>query len=215
MTLTDLQVLTSDYLDDPNNGYFTLTVLNQRLNLALRELQKRLISANSEWYTTCVKTNWVIGQAVYALPADFLQIIRLEYVTQGSGATAQTQKIYEMTPNQRDLLPDTSGDPGFYYLQKTNLVLAPVPQRVVEMHLEYSYYVQDMVLGSDVPDAPQQFHEYIALLTVRDCMVKDNRPLGNIEAKLSEYQTLLKQIAVQREADGARMVVSTTSLDYP
>ncbi len=214
MTLLDLQTLTLDILDDPSAGYFTLAILNQRLNLNLRELQKRLISANEQYYTVCSTTQTVVGQAAYALPSDFLQIIRLDYITQGSGVTAQTQKIQFITPNQVDLLAETSGTPAFYYMQKNNFILAPVPDRILTLHLEYSYYVADMVATSDIPDAPQQFHPYIAYLTARDCMVKDGRPLTAIESQLGQYEMLLKQIAVQREADGARMVVSTESMDW-
>ena len=214
MTLLDLQTLTSDILDDSSNGYFTLPILTQRLNLNLRELQKRLISANENYYTICVTTPTVIGQAAYALPADFLQIVRLDYITQGSGVTAQTQKIQWITPNQIDLLAETSGTPAFYYVQKNNLILAPVPNSILTMHLEYAYYVTDMVATSDIPDAPQQFHPYIAYLTARDCMVKDGRPINSIETQLAQYETLLKQIAVQRQNDGARMVISTEAMDY-
>ncbi len=214
MTLLDLQVLTSDILDDPSNGYFTLTILNQRLNLNLRELQKRLISANNEYYSACVTTSTVIGQAAYALPSDFLQILRLDYILNGSGATAQTQKLQAITPNQRDLISTTSGDPMCYYFQKNNIILTPVPNRIITLHLEYSYYVADMVVTSDVPDAPQQFHPYIAYLTARDCMVKDGRPLAAIETQLTQYETLLKQIAVQREADGPVYVRMTNAAEW-
>ncbi len=214
MTLLDLQVLTSDILDDTNNGYFTLPILNQRLNLNLRELQKRLISANDNYYTVCSTTNTVVGQAAYALPSDFLQIIRLDYITQGSGVTAQTQKLQYITPNQIDMIAETSGTPAFYYMQRNNFILAPVPNGIWTLHLEYSYYVADMVATSDVPDAPQQFHPYIAYLTARDCMVKDGRPLQSIETQLMQYETLLKQIAVQREADGAKMVIATGDFSY-
>ena len=214
LSFSDLQTLTSDIVDDPNNGYFTLTVLKQRLNLALRELQKRLISDNSDYYTQCVYTNAVINQAAYALPSDFLQIIRLDFITSGTDPTAKTQKILPMTPNQRDLVADTVGDPAFYYFQKNNIILNPVPNRIVEMHLEYSYYVADMVNAGDIPDCPQQFSEYIAWLTARDLMVKDFRNITNVETKLKEYEELLKQVAVQRNADGPRMVVTTNSLDW-
>lgn len=214
MTFQELQILTSDILDDTSNGYFTLPILKQRLNLSLRELQKRLISANEEYYSKCVTTSTVANQQAYALPADFLQVVRFDYITQGSGPTASTQKIEKMTPNQRDLLCDKVGAPGFYFFQKNNIMLAPVPNAVFTLHLEYSYYVIDMVLDADIPDAPQQFHPYIAYLTARDCMVKDGRPLTAIEAQLTQYETLLKQIAVQRHADGPRMVVQTNSLDW-
>ncbi len=214
MTFLQLQTLTLDTVDDPNAGYFTLPILKQRLNLSLRELQKRLISANEEYYSTCVKTSTVVDQNTYALPTDFLQVIRLEYVTQGSGTTADTQKLQYMTPNQRDMMVDTSGDPIGYYFQKNTIVLCPTPNQVRELHLEYSYYVADMVNDSDLPDAPAQFHEYISILTVRDLLVKDGRSLGSIEVKLQDYEKLLKQIADQRRADGARMIVQTESMNY-
>ncbi len=71
-----------------------------------------------------------------------------------------------------------------------------------------------MVLTTDVPDAPQQFHPYIAYLTARDCMVKDGRPLAAIETQLTQYETLLKQIAVQREADGPVYVRMTNAAEW-
>lgn len=209
MTFQELQVLTSDILDDTANGYFTLPVLKQRLNLSLRELQKRLISANKQYYSIAVKTNTVVGQAAYATPSDFIQILRLSYVLQGSGVTAEESKIFEITPNQRDLLTDTQAAPKSYYFQKDNLMLAPVPDAIYELRMEYSYYVADMVNNSDLPDAPQQFHPYIAYITARDCMVKDGRNLTSIETQLNQYEVLFKQVAVQRDADGARMVVET------
>lgn len=214
MTLTTMQALASDYLDDVNNSYFTITQLNLRLNLALRELQKRLILSGEQYYVVCYYTNTVVDQAAYALPSDFLNIVRLDYILSGSGATAVEQKLYAMTPNQRDLLGTTSGAPRYYYFQNNNLILAPAPDAIYQLHLEYTYYVTDMVNGSDTPDAPQQFHEYIVLMAVRDMMVKDNRPLGNIETKLKEYEELLKQMASQRRDDGARMIVSTDSIEW-
>lgn len=213
MTLTNLLTYCSDLLDDPNNQYFTTSNLTLRLNLALRELQKRLISANQQWYSVCATTTTVAQQSAYALPTDFLQILRLDYITQGSGTTASTQKILEITPNQVDLVPGVAGDPQFYILNKDSFTLVPTPQRVITMHLYYSYYVSDMVLGADIPDAPPQFHEYIAILAARDCYIKDGRPIAPVEQKLQEYEKLLKEIAVQRDADGPRMVTATAFLD--
>ncbi len=112
------------------------------------------------------------------------------------------------------MLADNVGRPAFYYLQNTNIMLNPVPDSIYEMHLEYTYFVPDMVNDSDVLDAPPQFHEYVVLMAVRDCMVKDMRPLGNIEAKLKEYEDLLKQLASERQDDGPRMIVSTNGMDW-
>jgi hypothetical protein len=211
MTLLQLRTLTLDWLDDPNAGYFSTSVVNLRLNLGLRELQKRLITANKEYYSSCVKTNTVAAQKAYALPSDFLQVIRLERIAQGTTAGYPSLKLDAITPNERDLFTDGQGCPTNYYFEKNNLMLVPKPDSIYEIHLEYSYYVADMVNDSDVPDAPAQFHELIAILATRDCLIKDGRPLDPIKDKLRDYETLLKSIADQRQADGPRMVVSASS----
>lgn len=209
MTRAELKTLVWDWCDDAAGGYFTSSVLNMRINLAQRELQKNLIGANKEYYTKCVKTNLVSGQAAYALPSDFMQVVRLEFVTSGSGDTATTQSLAQVTPNQRDLFQFQSGDPQMYWFDKNNVVLTPVPNAVKEMRLTYSYLLADMTDDADEPDAPEQFHEYIAVLTTRDCFLKDGRPLGPIESKMAEYKDMLKSIANQRGMDSPRMVVST------
>ncbi len=214
MTLAQLQAYCSDLLDDTNNGYFTLASLTMRLNLALRELQKRLISANEQWYSVCVTTPMVVDQAEYALPSDFLEIIRLSRITQGSGASSVYQKINPITPNQVDLLADsTKGDPWFYVINKATVTLHPIPQTTQLLHLNYSYSVADMVNSNDIPDAPPQYHEYIGVLATRDCYIKDGRSIAPIEQKLQEYEKLFKETAQQRKVDTARMVTRTSSWD--
>lgn len=209
MTRSEMKLLYLDYLDDPSGGYFTNTVTNLRLNLAQRELQKRLISANKQYYTKCVKTNTAVDQAAYALPSDFIQVIRLERVISGSGDTAVTQSIEPQTPNQKDRYEFTAGDPLFYTFDKNNIILYPAPSTVVELRLTYSYLVADIASDSDEPDAPEQFHEYIPVLAARDSFLKDSRPITPIQEKLKEYEKLLAQIATQRNMDKPRMVVST------
>lgn len=210
MTFLELIDYVGRNTDDKAHTYFTLTDVKARLNLAQRELQKRLISANEEYYTVCYKTNTVANQKAYSLPSDFLQIIRLERIVQGSGDLAVTAKIEYITPNQRNAGGyNTSGDPIAYYFQKNYLMLVPTPVRIQEIHLEYSYQIDDMVNDSDVPDAPEEFHEYIGVLATRDCLFQDERSMTPIQTKLEDFEKLLISIAAQRRADGTRMVVAT------
>lgn len=209
MTRLELRNLCLDWLDDPQGTYFTAAILNQRLDLATRELQKRLLSANKQYYSKYVSTLMVIGQAAYALPSDFIQVLRLEYVTSGSGVTAATAAIEMQTPNEKMNYFYEQGTPFFYTLGKDILTLNPVPATPYEMRMLYSYLVADMSSDLDEPDAPEQYHEYIAILATRDCLLKDGRPLAPIDSKLKYYEDLLKQIAVQRNMDKPRMIVSS------
>lgn len=204
-----MRTLTLDWLDDANASYFTTSTVNLRLNLAMWELQKRLISANKEYFLSCVKTSTVANQQAYALPSDFMQVVRLEWYESGTSLTSLSRKIVPMTPNQRDLLVNVTGDPQYYSFSKNNIMIWPIPDRIVEVHLEYNYQTAFMSSDSDIPDMALQYHEYIPILATRDCLIKDGRPIAPIETKLQEYETLLKQIAVQRQADAPRMVVQT------
>lgn len=214
MTLLQMRTICLDWLDDASGTYFTSSVLNLRINLALQELQKRLISANKEWFLDCVKTSTVANQQAYAMPSDLLEIIRLEWYETGTSGTAMPNKIEQMTPNQRDLMGSAQGDPAYYSLAKTNIMLWPIPNRVVEVHLEYVPLITQLVNDSDIPDIQSNFHEYIPILATRDCLLKDGRPLAPIQSKLEQYEMLLKQIAVQRQADSPRMIVQTQGNDW-
>ena len=210
MTLSEMRTLYWDYLDDPSGGYFTQSVANTRLNLAARELQKRLLNANKQYYATCVKTNTVVDQAKYALPSDFMQIVSLSIVLSGSGDTATKQAIQEVSPNSSEALnAPVSGDPMFYYFQKNYIVLKPAPDRIVELHLDYSYLIADMAGDADEPDIPEQYHEYIPALAAETGFLKDGRPLAPIDKKLKDLEQLITSIAKQRNIDRPRMIVST------
>lgn len=214
MTFRQLKDYVARNVDDKLFGYFTEADVGVRVNLAQMELQKRLISANEQYFSICVKTNTVANQKAYALPSDFLQVIRLERVVSGTGDLQNYEQIMPMTPNQTSLGTydgSIAGTPCNYYFQNRTIVLAPVPSSVIEIHLHYSYLVSDMVSDGDSPDAniPANFHEYIGVLATRDCLFQDGREVTQIQLKLDLYERLLKEIAVQRNADVTRMVVAT------
>ena len=199
-------------VDDKTYSYFTETDIVARLNLAQKECQKRLLLANRDWYSVCVTTSTVANQKTYALPSDFSEVISLERVIQGSGDLATVQKLGAITPNQKYGAVDASGAPQVYYMQKNSIVLVPTPNAIYEMHLQYSYLVADMVLNTDEPDVPEQFHEYIGVLATRDCLFQDERSIAPIQYKLDHYETLFKQMNEQRQVDSAQMIVSVDDI---
>lgn len=209
LTFLQCQTLLGDTVDDANFGYFPVAVVKQRLNLAQRELQGLLVRAGHSYYTRCVKTNTVANQKAYALPTDFYQLTLLEKVLSGSGDTVDTSPIAYITPGQRYQSYAISGDPENYWFERNNLILSPVPNRIQEIHLEYAYQLADMVLDADLPDAPEQFHEYIPVLASKKCFLKDDRSMAPIKDDLDRLEMQLKSIADTRRADGPRMTVMT------
>lgn len=211
MTRAEIRSLASVWLDDVNNGYFTVAQLDVWINNAQREVQKLLLNASEDYYTVCATASTVVDQARYQFPSDFLKVMRLSYITQGSGDTASYRRLYPITRNQRDLATfNPSGDPSNYYFNKDTLTLIPTPSRALTLHIEYAYRVSDMSNDSDEPDVPEDYHEYLAILSARDGFLRDGRDMGPIQAKLAYFEKMLTENAQQRNQDSPRMVVATS-----
>ena len=74
MQLSDLQNLTSFWLDDLNFGYYTQIQVNYWINNAQIEVQKMLIASGQNRYNAWVGTTLIVGQSDYVLPSDFRKI---------------------------------------------------------------------------------------------------------------------------------------------
>lgn len=214
MNRGDIRQLALTWLDDVNGTYFTPSIMNVWINQAQRECQKQLLQAGEDFYTICVETQTVTNQRDYAFPSDFVKLMRLERITQGSGDTAATQRLYPLSRNEIDVGmynsgPVPTGLPYNYVINQSSFSLYPVPDQVVVMRLWYAYRVVDMDDDSDIPDVPTDYEEYIAILAARDGLIRDGRPLGPMETKLLYYQNMMKESIENRNVDSPRYVRAT------
>lgn len=211
MTRAQIRSLISEWVDDVNNGYFTVATLNTFINNALYEVQKRLILAGENFYIQCVTTTSVANQAEYALPSDFWGVRKLQIITSGSGATATKHVVEPISMAQASAFANT-GCPTGYYLKKDLLVLCPAPNTdswTIEM--EYAYRIPVMTSDADIPDVPEHFQEYIALLAAYNCFIKDDRVPSILEKKKEEYEKQLDEAADSRVMSRARVVIVTAN----
>jgi hypothetical protein len=74
-----------------------------------------------------------------------------------------------------------------------------------------SYEVSDMVLDTDIPDVPDQYHELLALLAAEDGFLKDGRSSEILQHKLAVYKADMDADATERNQDQPRSVVETDS----
>lgn len=209
MTFLELQQLVSFWVDDLNFGYFTQPQVQRFLNNAQKELQKLLLNAGQNYYLKPCQTMTVMNQSDYVLPEDFEKLHRLELVISGTVPNETIMPMYSITLNQKDLITIIPAQPEAYFLKKDRIVLVPAPNVVLPLRLYYSPAVTDMTLDNDVPDAPEQYHEYIAVLAAYDCLLKDGRDPSTLDAKIKYYENMLKMDAQQRLVDSPRRVVDT------
>ena len=209
MNFGELKTAVSYYLDDLQFGYFTTTQVSLWLNQAQKELQKRLIKAGQNYYLKCVTTPLVVNQQDYVLPQDFKKEHRLDIIITGTMPNIEVQPLQPITTNQQDLILTQPGMPKFYTFRRNRLIIYPVSDTVMTLRLFYSYAVTDMVADTDTPDAPQDYHEFLALLAAEEGFIKDGRASELLQKKLAEYQAQIDRDAQERNQDMSRMIVET------
>jgi hypothetical protein len=181
------------------------------LNNGLRECQKQLIQAGENFYVTRASTQTVANYDTYSTPSDFLKVNKFEVLLTGTTPNEVRQGLQKTTLVQIDAVSMTTGTPAAYTLKKNCFVLRPIPDIVYTLYLDYTYLVEDMTSNSSIPDAPLQYHEYIAVLATIDGLLKDQRDPSPMFAKRDFYLGMMKQDAEERTVDSPREVLSTTS----
>lgn len=219
MTLATLRNLVWYWVDDQDGiqtgtgGYFTNTQVNAWLNRAMREVQKQLIEAEDSWYLGKAYATTTVNQAEYALPADFLSSQRLEYVISGSGVNEVVVPVVPMTLNQQDKIGKSAGTPIGYVILKDSFQLFPAPDTATTIRLYYNKTLTDMTVDADVPDVPEAYQEYIAILAAYNGYIKDDRVPTILQQKKEEYMRMMKQASQQRQMDTPKMIVQTMGDD--
>ncbi len=212
MNFLELQYFVGQWTDDPGFGYFQLPFVKLMINNAATELYKFLNKTGEYRYLKCVETTTVQNQTQYVLPSDFKSVEKLAFITNAGTQVESEQVLAPVTLNQIQNFVTPYADqngPGIYHLQKNRLVISPKPQVPRTLRLHYAYQPLPMVADIDVPDAPIEYHEYIAVLATKSCFLKDKQPISPVDQKLKEYSEMLKAAAQERHRDMPRMVVET------
>lgn len=211
MTFSELRSLVLSLTDDLSGGYFTQAQVDKFLNNALRELQKKLILCYENWYVKCVRATMTASEQCYYLPADFLQMNRFDIILSGTTpATEARNTLMPLTLQEARLINFGPGQPKGYFLKKDSFNVAPAPDQGYEIEMLYTYRVPEMVNDTDTPDAPEEWHEFIAILATLDCFIKDREgaPQTLLDKKKS-YEDRLDAMANNRTVDAPRKVVLT------
>lgn len=214
MTVLEIKNYCWSLLDDLNGDYFTAPEMLRYINQCTQETQKKLVLSGNNWYAKIdTSTSTVVNQRNYSLPTDFLKMNRLESVININTVSEQWYPITSITLNQKDQNFLESEPTGFYFLKST-LYLTPPPKTIRTLRMYYTYRVAQVALDADIPDVPEEFHEYIANLVVQRCFLKDGRSAELVERQIMQVEESLKAEAIERAQDHASTVVIVEE-DYP
>lgn len=213
-TRANISALIVSWLDDLQQAYFTPAQVNVWINNAQRQVQQELLQAGNNWYMVPVETQTVSSQTDYVLPSDFIFLHRLELVISGTGTSEDRRPVMSITTNEQNMVPLSNGVPSNFYIKKDRITVLPAPSQTWTLRLYYSPIVQDLQFDTDVPNVPEQFMEYLAILACYDGFIKDDRAPDNLIAKKAQYQEMVRKMAVDRTQDQPRSVVNVQDSDY-
>lgn len=200
------------WLDDPNAGYFTLPQVNVWINNAQKETQKLLIRAGENYYVEKMLGQLIAGTETYTLPSDFKKCHKLQIVIAGTaGTTTEVRTTLEwVTLMQLEALWQSTGQPVAYNIRRNILTVAPIPDQAYPIYLYQSYQCIDMALAADLPDCPEDYTEYIAVLATLDGFLKDQRdPSPFVVAKQEKYLKMMERDMADRNVSQPKSIVVT------
>lgn len=213
MTFLQLKTLLVGWLDDLNYGYFTEAQVETWLNLAQTKVQTRLLKAGQNFYAKKAQTTLVVNRREYILPGDFREEHRIEVVLSGTTPNECVSPINPMTLNQSNTIGTGTGTPCAYYFKRNRLIVYPAPDAALVLRMDYSPLVAGMALATDLPDVPEQYHEYLALVAAETAYLKDGRMPDMLNKMKAEYEEALDESAAQRNLDQSRMVKMTGNFE--
>lgn len=213
MTVGEIYTYVSYLVDDLEFGYFTKPQLLVFINQCQQEVQKKLIRAGFSWYLKDIEsTVTVANQEAYALPSDFLEINRLQIVT-NPGVNEDKYTINSLNGlSELDYFQEYNGQPRAFYLRKTDIILVPKPAVAGKyLRMKYNYKIANVTAEIDIPDIPTEYHEYLAMLVAIKCFIKDGREYSLLASWTKVVNDELEAMATSRLQDKPRMVIITSN----
>lgn len=206
MTLTEMiQFYRSLTNQEPN--FHDDTAVTNLINRGAMDFQRKVRILET---STVPAIDVVSGTASYAVPADFIETIRVELTT----ATGSREEIFATKPET--LTVETinwrqdTGQPTNYFMDAGNkqIVLYPEPDASITaaLNIEYKQLPNTLVVGSDVSILPQEHHEVIVYRAVALGFLRDGDTTQyRLMNDLYREEVAISKIILSRRTTALRM----------
>jgi len=145
-----------------------------------------------------------VGQATYALPADFYELLAIDLDT-GNGQYTLEKFNRKERPQLEDTNAGWKGYPYYYVLAGDNIDILPVCQLSgCTLNIHYIPTVPDLQNDSDTLDGVDGWEEWIVLDAAKKMATKqgDERLVGLLTADLQREEARLAALSSARDRAG-------------
>lgn len=198
--------------DMVNSRFVTDAELNNYINASIDELYDLLIASRGEnYYVKSYSFTTSINVDSYALPADFLKLMGVDYVT--STTQAITLKAFRWQERNRFREPfyNTRNYNLMYQVRGDNLVFIPTPNGSQQIKLWYIPRAMDLTSDTDSFDGINGWEEYVVIDAAIKMRVKEESPVDELLLAKQDMKARILAASSGRDSGEPARVVDTDS----
>lgn len=212
VSLSTFRTRSRQRADMVNSRFVSDAELNYYINASITELYDLLIQSRGEnYYVKSYSFTTTTNQDTYALPADFLKLMGVDYVT--SATQAITLKAFRWQERNRFREPfyNTRNYNLMYQIRGDNLVFIPTPNGNQTLKLWYIPREQELVSDSDTFDGINGWEEYVVIDAAIKMRVKEESPVDELLLAKQDMKSRIAAASSGRDSGEPARVVDTDS----
>lgn len=198
--------------DMVNSRFVTDAELNTYINASIDELYDLLIASRGEnYYVKSYSFTTSTNVDTYALPADFLKLMGVDYVT--STTQAITLKAFRWQERNRFREPfyNTRNYNLMYQVRGDNLVFIPTPNGNQQIKLWYVPRALDLTTDTSSFDGINGWEEYVVIDAAIKMRVKEESPVEELMIAKQDMRSRILSASSGRDSGEPARVVDTDS----
>lgn len=201
-TLAQLKLRARERGDMVNSRFISDSELNSYVNASVTELYDLLIASRGEnYYVDSYPVSTVGGQKDYALPADFLKLMGVDWVISAN----ESCDMKEFQWAERNLYGNAIWFDGYfgnsrYQIRGNNITLYPVPTGVQQILIWYIPRAINLVSDSDSFDGINGWEEYVIIDAAIKMRVKEESPVQELLLAKNEIKSRILQASSGRDS---------------
>lgn len=188
MTLSEIRESARNKADEEATGFISNVEINRYLNQGLRLIYGKIAQRFEDYFITLGTVSnsgrftTTVGQMEYALPADLMKLVKVEYRQSGSTSDNDWRRIQRLNisndsmesfyPVREGYIPDFG-----YFVAGNTLYLKPVPAQAFTVRM---WFVPRAILledDTDEPVVPEEYHELISEYAAIQCLRKSGETI--------------------------------------
>lgn len=181
-----------------NSADITPPMLNEFINEAVTEHNNILVQRWADYYLVRGTMSLVIGTDLYALPADFYKLRKVEIVD--SSVPSGYRRLYPCDLDVSHQFTTVVRHHYRYRLEAGSLCIVPTPIAAESLRLFYIPTTPLLVNDADTFDGVNGYEELVIQLALKRCKDREDLSTDGVDREIARLTMLVRSDADGRDA---------------